>query len=167
MPLFPSTEWMADFCARLAAKPAAGQLAAALAGTYRFVVEPDGPLRERHVYELSITPGGDGADVRLLDGAAGEPRLELTAGYGRWKQLIRGELDLAMAFLLRRLKVKGDIGAITKHASSSRPLMDALAEVDTIWLEDAGGAPAAPGDAGGTPAAPGDAGGTPAAPGDA
>jgi len=136
MPVFPSDEWMAEFCDHLGRHPEAGDIAAALDGVYRFVVDPAGPLEERHVYELEIRGNGDGADVTLLDDETADARLTLTTDYRRWQQLIRGELDVGMAVMLRRLRVSGDLTRLIGSVSSARPLVDSLHNVDTTWLED-------------------------------
>ena len=137
MPVFPSDDWMAEFCQRLESHPDAEQIAAALDGTYRFVVEPAGPLDERHTYDIAIGPTDAGAEVVLVESDGTKPRLTLTTDYRRWQQLVRGELDVGMAVMLRRLKVSGDLSSLMGNVSSAGPLLDALHEVDTTWLEDA------------------------------
>lgn len=137
MPVFPSDEWMAEFCERLEAHEESNDVAHALDGLYRFVVDPGGPLDEQHVYDIVIRPDGKGAEVYLADGDHDEkPRLTMTTDYRRWQQLVRGELDVGMAVMLRRLKVSGDLTSLMGNVSSARPLMDALHEVDTTWLEE-------------------------------
>ena len=137
MPLFPSSEWMADFCQRLEEHPEAPEVAPALDGIYRFVIEPAGPLVERHTYVIAITPVDDGAEVTLIDeGDDIEPRLSMSADYRRWQQLVRGELDIAMAVMLRRLRVSGDLTGLVGSVSSGRPLIESLHAVETTWLED-------------------------------
>lgn len=136
MPLFPSEEWMDEFCTHLAAHPEAGEVASALDGVYRFVIEPGGPLAERHTYDVAITPAADGADVAVVSDDS-HPRLTMTTDYRRWQQLVRGELDVGMAVMLRRLKISGDLSRLMGNVSSARPLVDALSSVQTTWLEDA------------------------------
>lgn len=136
MPLFPSREWMEAFCARVEGHPEAPEVAAVLAGVYRFVVEPAGALTERQAYDLEVRPGEDGGppEVRPVDGPGAAPRLTISADYNRWRQLVSGELDLGLAVMLRRVKVSGDIGALTRGLSSTRPLLDAMNAVETEWL---------------------------------
>jgi hypothetical protein len=135
MPVFPSGEWMEAFCAELAAQPAAKRVADALAGTYRLVIEPAGRLIDRHVYEITIASSANGSPLvtwRADDGAV--PSLELTADYERWRQLISGTLDIGLAVMLGRLRVRGDLARIATRAADARPLLDALRAVDTRWL---------------------------------
>lgn len=131
MPVFPSQEWIADYCAILERDPRASAMARALDGVYRFVVEPSGPVTERHSYDVSIAADGPGAVVRPLAQPVAEPRLTIAAAYPRWLQLLRGELDLPIAIMLRRIRVSGDLKAVTSNLDDARPLLDALSQVDT------------------------------------
>ncbi|MDQ3326282.1 MAG: SCP2 sterol-binding domain-containing protein [Actinomycetota bacterium] len=134
MPLFPSDEWMAEFCRRLAAHPDADDLARALDGVYEFVIEPAGPLTQRHRYRLAIRSTGAGAQIVPIDGAAGT-RLTITADYQRWRQMISGKMDIGMAVLLRRVRVSGDLSGLTSQLSSAQPLVQALSSVPTEFLD--------------------------------
>ncbi|HVL98776.1 MAG TPA: SCP2 sterol-binding domain-containing protein [Egibacteraceae bacterium] len=136
MPLFPSEAWIEAFCERFSAHPHAGEAARVLAGSYRFVIEPGGPLAERHDYGIDITPDGDsGASAVALAEPPQRPRVELRASYPSWRKLIVGELDVGLAVMMRRLRVSGDVSSLTRHLSSARPLTEALGAVDTQWLE--------------------------------
>jgi hypothetical protein len=135
MPVFPSEEWMVEFCQRLEAHPQAAEIARSLDGVYRFVIDPAGPLEQRHVYDVGIFAADAGAEVAVLDDGA-DPRLTMTTDYRRWQQLVRGELDVGMALMLRRLRVAGDLTQLIGNVSSAGPLLDSLSAVDTVWLED-------------------------------
>lgn len=136
MPVFPSAAWVQAFCDEFVAHPNAGEAARTLEGTYRFVIEPAGPLQERHTYDVGIEPDGDaGASAVLLDEPPERPRLELRADYANWRRLIGGKLDIAMAIMLRRLRVTGDLSRLTRNLSSAKPLTEALGAVDTQWME--------------------------------
>jgi hypothetical protein len=135
MPVFPSGEWMQAFCDEVAASPGAQRLAAGLAGTYRFVVRPAGPLATAHVYDVTIAnPARGGVTVQWSAGNGSAPTLELSADYERWRQLIIGTLDVPIAVMLGRLRVSGDLARVTSRAADTGPLLDALRAVDTTWL---------------------------------
>ncbi len=134
MPVFPSRPWMEEFCERFVAHPQADEVAASLDGVYRFVIDPSGPLPERHSYDVAIRPTGAGAQATVLPGDSGDdPRLTVSADYDRWRQLILGELDIGMAVLLRRVRVSGDMSGVASRLSSAQPLMQTLSSVDTQW----------------------------------
>lgn len=133
MPVFPSSEWIDEFCARLEADPRSGAMARALEGVYRFEVEPSGPVQQRQVYDVAIAPTEQGASVKPLAAGAQAPRLTIAAAYPRWVQLLRGELDIPIAIMLRRIKVSGDLKAVTSNLNDARPLLDALSAVDSSF----------------------------------
>lgn len=127
---------MDEFCERLREQPDADEVAAVLAGVYRFVVDAGGPLRQPRSYDVEIRPGhGEAVHATRIEPGADEPRLVLTASYDRWRQLIEGRLDVALAVMLRRLKVSGDLSGLMREAGSTKPLLRALGEVDTVWLD--------------------------------
>ncbi|MGH8885650.1 MAG: SCP2 sterol-binding domain-containing protein [Egibacteraceae bacterium] len=135
MPVFPSGEWMQALCAQLVAQPEAGRLADVLAGRYRLVVQPAGALVDQHVYEVTIAPSANGTPrVTWSGGDGAAATLEFSADYERWQQLISGTLDIPLAIVLGRLRVRGDLARITGNAGYARPLLDALRAVDTQWL---------------------------------
>lgn len=134
MPAFPSREWMVELCAHVTAHPDAGALARGLDGVYAFVVDPAGPVRIRHRYDLAIHPDGiGGASAQLLAEPASGPRLMFTARFDRWWQLLNGELDPRLAIVLRRLKVSGDVWRLGQQLNTVTPLLDALGRVETRW----------------------------------
>lgn len=139
MPVFPSTEWIHEYCDRLAAHPDAGAVARGLDGVYRFVIEPGGPLREPQTHAVEIRPCDDDRAVVTARGdvPAAEAELSISAAYPQWRQLVEGRLDLALALMLRRVKVGGNLHRLTGRLASAQPLLEALRDVDTVWLEDA------------------------------
>lgn len=133
MPEFPSRAWMAALCDELESDANAPAIARALDGAYAFVIEPDGPIRERERYDLWVRPVEHGARAEVLDAPAQAPRLTLSAGFGRWWQLVRGELDPVRAVMLRRLKVSGDLRGVARSLDSARPLLAAVRRVEPQW----------------------------------
>lgn len=138
MPVFPSHEWIEAYCDALAAHPDAARMAEALDGVYRFVIDPGGPLRDRQVHGVEIRPLGNGSPS--VEPRPEVPRevadLSIAAAYPQWRQLVNGTLDLALALVLRRVKIGGDLQRLTGRVSSAQPLMDALRAVDTVWLDE-------------------------------
>lgn len=136
MAVFPSPEWFDAFCRELARHPSAPRIAEALDGVYRFVVEPAGPVSERHSYDVSIGVEDTSPQIRRLPDPVDQPRLTVTATFDRWRQLIQGEMGLAMAVMLRRVRVAGDLAGLQRRMSDTQPLADALQQVETTWPQD-------------------------------
>jgi hypothetical protein len=135
VPTFPSTEWIDAFCDELAAHPRAADAAAHLGGVYRFVIDPGGPLSEQRQYQVSLTTVDGNARVERVD-AAEKVRVAVRTDYGRWQQLLRGQLDLGPAMLFGRIRISGDLAALLNARDDVDVVVDALRAVDTVWLED-------------------------------
>lgn len=105
---------------------------AALAGTYRFVIEPAGPVTQRHRYAIALRADGGGAAAVPADPDE-DARVEIAADYERWRDLLTGRLDLMRAVLLRRLRVGGDAAALLRNSDAARPLLDALRATESSF----------------------------------
>ena len=134
MPVFPSTEWMDAFCVELAAHPRAADAGTRLRGVYRFVVDPGGPLADRHTYEILLAVVDSGLRADRVDGTA-SPRVVVQTDYGRWRQLLEGRLSLGPAMLFGHLRISGDMAALMGSRGDVDVVMEALRAVDTIWLD--------------------------------
>lgn len=136
MATFPSHAWLEAYCEAFATHPDAAEAADTLEGLYRFTVDPAGPLQERHTYHLQVHPGPDGEPVvEPVDDPETGPRLGLAADYERWRQLIEGRLDLKRAYLLRQIRVSGDVFGLIRNLDSTRALSESLHSVPTEWLD--------------------------------
>jgi len=134
VPVFPSAEWIDAFCERLASHPRAAHAATSLGGIYHFVVDPSGPLHESHRYAVLLAV--DGGDTRVHRvGHDVPPRVTVKTDYERWRQLLRGQLDLGPAMLFGRIRIAGDLAALLNARDDVDVVVDALRGVDTIWLE--------------------------------
>lgn len=134
MPVFPSAEWIDEFCRQLTIHPRSADVARSLGGVYRFVVEPGGVIVERQTYEVLIAVDGDVARVEQVADSR-SPRITVRTDYRRWRQLLIGTLDLGPAVLFGRLHVSGDIAALLAAQGEVDVVLDALRGVDTVWLE--------------------------------
>lgn len=133
MPTFPSVEWMDQFCAELAHHSRVGEVAPKLQGIYRFEVDPAGPLRDRHRYDVRIASDAGVVDVRRVEGE-GEPRVSMRADYERWRQLLEGRLEIRSAVLFGHLRISGDLATLMRSAADLAVVTEALTSVETQWL---------------------------------
>lgn len=138
MPTFPSSAWIDAFCDELAAHPRAADAATSLGGIYRFVVDPGGPLADRHQYQVVLGIAEGRVRVQRLDEPDAAARVAVRTDYPHWQQLLRGQLDLGRAMIFGRIRVSGDLPALLSARGDVDVVMDALRAVDTVWLESAG-----------------------------
>lgn len=135
MPLFPSRAWIDAVVATVATRDDAVALAQDLAGTYRFTVEPDGPITDEVVFDLVVSPH----DPRLAWVEDVEQPTELTirAPYSVWRRLLENELGVVEALVSGKARVRGSLRLAIGRARRILPLMQVLQEIDTQWPEDA------------------------------
>ncbi len=127
---FPSLEWMQAYTDLVADHARADDLAGGLAGRYRFVITPGGGMSEAERYDLVV-----GGDPRFVATTADDTpaSLVVTADYPRWRALLTGRSDFVMSYLMRKIKVEGDVGAIRSRLSDARPLLECLKQVPTTF----------------------------------
>ncbi len=133
MPTFPSQEWFDAYCATLLDHPEIDAMARSLDGVYRFTVQPDGPLPEPFSTDLEIRPGPPPAVVAGPEGDV-PPTLAIAASYTRWRDLITGRADFLMSFLMRRVRIEGDLSLVRSRIADARPLLDSLHRVETEFI---------------------------------
>lgn len=129
MPTFPRAEWMTAYADTVAAHPRADAMSTALAGRFRFVVKAGGGLETRLVHDMVVAPGG--VFVAEPGDESMPATLTVTADYPRWKGLITGKADFVMSFLMRKVKVQGDLSTVRDQLSDARPLLECLHSVPT------------------------------------
>ncbi len=134
MPVFPSTQWIDEFCHQLTLHPRAADAARTLGGVYRFVVDPGGVIVERQTYEVLIALDGHETRAEQVFGSQA-PRITVRTDYQRWRQLLVGKLELGPALLFGRLRVTGDVAALLAADGGVDVVLDALRGVDTVWLD--------------------------------
>lgn len=125
---FPSLDWMQAYAEIVAAHEHAGEMVRSLEGRYRFTVNPGDGFDDTESYDLVVT-AGPAYHAEVADGSPA--MLAVRADYGRWKKLLTGRADFVMSFLMRKIKVDGDLGTIRSRLSDAKPLLDSLHEVPT------------------------------------
>lgn len=119
---------MKAYADTVADHPKSTSVATELAGRYRFVITPAKGLDATEAYDLVVSdPPAFTAEVA----GTGPAELTITADYERWRGLLTGETDFIMSFLMRKIKVDGDIGSIRSRLSDVQPLLESLQRVPT------------------------------------
>jgi hypothetical protein len=134
---FLSTEWLAALDAAARGAP---QLAACAPGA-PFVLEQrvsvaghdddgggdsgDDVGEDEVVYQIVLAPGG----ARVVSGRAGEPDLVLLTDVATAGALARGERNAQSVLAEGRLRVRGDLRALTRRAEALRAIDDVFASV--------------------------------------
>jgi putative sterol carrier protein len=140
MPLpFPSPEWAAEFKSQLDAS--AGYRAAGAGWTH-------GPVALVIKADPAIgLPDDVGMWLDLERGVCREARVVsradadrapfcITGEYGRWKSVIRKELDPIKAMMQKKLELKGQMTTIVKYVNASKELVECATRVPTRFLDE-------------------------------
>ena len=126
---FPSLAWMQQYADLVGAHPRSDQIAWDLEGRYRFVITPGGGFREERGFDFVVTRDGFDAHEAGTDPAI----MVVTADYPRWKKLLTGQSDFMMSFLMRKIRIDGDLGQIKGLLNDVKPLLDCLSRVQTTF----------------------------------
>lgn len=107
-------------------------------GTVVIHIEADPSVGlEQDMYLLMDLWHGDCRSVRLVPSEAGEGGdFVLTATYDRWKQVMTGELDVVKGLMQGKIKLKGHLPTIVRYNKAAVRLVDLVAAIDTIYLDD-------------------------------
>jgi putative sterol carrier protein len=80
---------------------------------------------------------GKVADAKLVEPEEGErAQYVIFAPYSRWKEVIQGKLDPIRGMLQGKLKVKGDLKALTEEVNAAEALVKVAASIPSEFPDD-------------------------------
>jgi putative sterol carrier protein len=132
MPSFLSDAWASALCARLAASDAYRAAAATWEGSLCLVATeaadaPSGAAPAGAVW-LDLYHGDCRAARAVAPGT--DAFVTIEASHADWQRVLAGALDPVMGVMLGKLKVRGDKGAVLRHARAARELAACAAAID-------------------------------------
>jgi putative sterol carrier protein len=134
MARFPSEEWVKALMDKLNSDAKYAQVARNWEGDMLVVVEPDGVLSEPIAYYLDLWHGKC-RNATLLE-ASQEKKVAFTlkAPYGKYTQVIKGELDPMQAMLTRKLSVQGNMAVLMRNIPTVLDFVRCCREVTDSYL---------------------------------
>lgn len=105
--IFPSPEWVQDFCQKLNSDPGYAQAARTWEADITFVIEPSGPVRETIYYYFDLWHGSC-RRAEVLKGLSIKSIFVMSAPFENMVKLLKGELEPTTALLTRKLVVQGN-----------------------------------------------------------
>jgi putative sterol carrier protein len=138
--IFPSPEWATAYKDALNTSAAYAEAGKDWThGVVAMVVKADAALGIPEDTALWLdVHGGKCRDIKLIPAseASGAPFI-IEAGYDRWKQVIKKEIDPIKAMMQNKLKLtKGHMPTIVKYVNSSRELVNTTAHVPTKFRDE-------------------------------
>ena len=134
---FPSDEWIAAFKDQINSNEEYKQSGATWeAGDICFVIngKPEAGLTEDYHIWLDLYHG-ECRDAKSVDAAtAAQAKFMITADYGRWQQVLKGELDPMTGIMMGQVKVKGDLMTLMRYTKAAKDLIHCAALVPSQFL---------------------------------
>ena len=92
---------------------------------------------DQDMYLLMDLWHGDCRAVRLVPAEAGDNGdFVLTAAYGRWRQVMTGELDVVKGLMQGKIKLKGHLPTIVRYNKAAVRLVELVGGIDTIFMDE-------------------------------
>jgi putative sterol carrier protein len=113
-PVFPSAEWLQALDVKLNSDARYAEIAKKWEGDMVIVIEPEGNLKEQHIYYLDLWHGKCRGVAELKDASEKDAVFVLTATYENIKRIMTGKLDPMQAMMTRKLSVKGNLAVMMR-----------------------------------------------------
>ncbi|MGC8562834.1 MAG: SCP2 sterol-binding domain-containing protein [Thermoplasmata archaeon] len=133
--LFPSEEWVNEYCKRLSESPDYNKTGKGWKDPIKFKMTEIGELKDKVPYDSFILNLHDGkceACEMVSDPTKGAS-FELTATYANWKKVIDGKINPTQAMLTGQLKVKGNIALLLRYASAAIAMVKTAQSIPTKY----------------------------------
>lgn len=112
--IFPSSEWLNELDAKLNSDTRYAEIAQKWEGDMVILIEPEGNLKEQHIYYLDLWHGKCRGVAELKDVSEKKAAFVLKATYENIKRIMTGKLDPMQAMLTRKLTVQGNMAVMMR-----------------------------------------------------
>jgi len=111
--VFPSPEWVADFCQKLNSDSQYAEVAKKWESDITFVIEPSGPVKEPLYYYFDLWHGGC-RRAEILREMSIKSAYVMSAPYENMAKVLTGEMEPMTALLTRKLNVAGNMAVLLR-----------------------------------------------------
>jgi len=134
MPLFPSEEWVKEFCRKINENRSYEEAARDWEGDFLFVILPDEGLKEEFLAYLDLYHGK--CREYKIPKSRDEVKAEFVyeGKYSDWKRLVKGELDPIKGLLTRKFRLKGNLAKIMRYTRAAKELVSTASKVPSEFL---------------------------------
>ncbi len=135
---FFSAEWVAAYRAAINANPAYKTAGADWThGVVALICKAQPPGFPRDVGIWLDLDRGICRDAKLVSPEeAMKAPFCITGEYGRWKQVLRKELEPIKGMMQGKLKLKGDLPIIVRQVASAQELVNSAGTLDTKFVDE-------------------------------
>jgi len=135
-----SPEWVEAYKREVQGSASYRKAAAAWEGDMTLVIQTDasGAIPE-NLYIYMDLWHGDCRDIRLVSAEEGEKaKFVIMGSYGRWKQVIKGELEPIKGMMQGKLKLRGNLAYVVRFVAAAKELVSCTAKVPTLFRDEQG-----------------------------
>jgi len=137
--IFPSDEWINALKSQINASEEYQQSGATWdAGDMCLVINqnPELGLNDKFYLWLDLCQGAC-RDAKQVPPERGEKaRFLISADYDRWKEVLTRQLDPLRGMVMGKIKVRGDLPTLIRHAKAAQDLLDCATHVPTEFLDE-------------------------------
>ncbi|NOZ70333.1 MAG: hypothetical protein GXP38_00220 [Chloroflexi bacterium] len=135
--LFPSPEWVDAFREAINNSEAYKVSAAKWEGDFYFIISPKGAIKEPVKFYLDLWHG-QCREAYVVEGEDDKnPEFVIEGTLDVYRQIFDHKLDPIRALVSRKLKLKGNLGKIMRSVKATLDLVNAAANVDTCYPDEA------------------------------
>ena len=132
--IFPSAEWMQTAREKLNTDAHYGHIARNWEGDLRFVLEPDGSLKETVWLYFDLWHGKCRDAVIEEQSSIINPAFILKAPYGNFVKILSGNLGPMQALMTRTLTVRGNLAVLMRNVPTVLDFVRCCQEVTHSWI---------------------------------
>ncbi len=134
--LFPSKEWVEKYKDELNKGPWKDSGKEWKHGPVTLVIKKDDKVIKEDVYIILDINQGVCKDARIVSKEEGEKAPFVIYGdYGRWKQIIKGELDPIQGLAQGKLQLKGNLAIIVRFVKAAQDMVKSASRIPTEFLD--------------------------------
>jgi putative sterol carrier protein len=133
-----SPEWVEAYKKEVQGSLSYKKAAAAWEGDLTLVIQAADAAFPRDCHIYMDLWHGDARDIRLVGAREGAmAKFVITGGYGRWKQVVKGELDPIKGMMQSKLKLRGNLAYVVRFVAAAKELVNCTAKVPTRFPDEA------------------------------
>ncbi len=135
--LFPSAEWVNEYCKRLKESPDYNKAGKGWKDPILFKMIELDSLKEKPQFDSFILYLKDGIceNCEVVTDPQKTAPFKLTATYSNWKKIIDGKINPTQAMLTGQMKVVGNIAVLLRYASAAIAMVKVAQSIPTMYLE--------------------------------
>ena len=132
--IFPSSEWMKAIKLKLNTDEKYAQVAKNWEGDLRFVLEPDGSLKETMWLYFDLWHGKCRDAFLELQTSEIKPAYILIAPYGNFVNVLSGNMGPMQALMTRKLMVHGSMAYMMRNVPTVLDFVRCCQEITHSWI---------------------------------